>query len=420
MYLVKLDSMGNKVFETTFGNYNNDIGKSVIQLIDSSYIMVGYTNSTGFGGYDIFLVKADKYGALVWQKTIGGGDWDFAHSLQQTTDGGFIIGGTTYSYGHGNADGYVVKTDANGNISWSKTFGGANDDEFKSVIQTMDGGYALTGYTKSYNDIDSGDVWVFKLNNIGDSTWCKFYGGGKEDFGNQIIEHPSGELYIAGGTTSFGVNIMNGYALKLDNNGNYLFQRLDNTSTSFAFFNSAVVSKKNPNTMTFIAKETFSGYNLQFKMLEMNVNLNYINGADYGSVMADETYKIITTKDKGYAVIGMTYGYGAVNTDTYFIKLDSNLIGGNTSIVSVNEYLKNNINIKIYPNPASKELFIEFKQHINLKELKFFNIVGHEVYIYNDANIISDNKLILDVEDFKSGIYFLKYNNHIEKVSIIH
>jgi hypothetical protein len=108
MYLLKLDSMGQIKFQTTFGNANNDIGKSVIQLIDSSYIMVGYTNSIGFGGYDIFLVKADKYGALVWQKTIGGTDWDFANSLQQTSDGGFIIAGSTYSYGYGNEDGYVV------------------------------------------------------------------------------------------------------------------------------------------------------------------------------------------------------------------------------------------------------------------------------------------------------------------------
>ena len=84
MYLLKLDSLGQKQFETSFGGYNNEIGKSVVQLSDSSYVMVGYTSSTGFGGYDIFLVKADKAGTLLWQKTIGGTDWDFAHSLQAT------------------------------------------------------------------------------------------------------------------------------------------------------------------------------------------------------------------------------------------------------------------------------------------------------------------------------------------------
>ena len=203
MYLLKLDSMGVKKFETSFGGVSNEIGKSVVQLIDSSYVIAGYTSSTGVGGYDVFLVKTDKTGAVLWQKTIGGADWDFAYSMEATADGGFIIAGTTYSYGRGNADGYVVKTDANGNVVWQKTYGGVNDDEFKSVIQTADGNYALTGYTKSYNDIDSGDVWIFKLDLNGDSTWCKFYGGSKafdfyigEFFLNSIFDNQIKEFFF--------------------------------------------------------------------------------------------------------------------------------------------------------------------------------------------------------------------------------
>ncbi len=165
MYLLKLDSMGQFKFQSTFGGVSNEIGKSIVQLADSSFVMAGYTSSTGVGGYDIFLVKADKTGNLVWQKTIGGADWDFANSMDTVAGGGLIIAGTTYSYGHGNADGYVIRTDANGDTLWTKTYGGLNDDEFKSVIQTTDGNFALTGYTKSYNDVDSGDVWVLKLNN---------------------------------------------------------------------------------------------------------------------------------------------------------------------------------------------------------------------------------------------------------------
>ena len=102
MYLAKLDKMGQVKFQKTFGNYNNETSKSVVQLIDSSYVMLGYTNSTGFGGYDMYLVKADKAGTFLWQKNYGGVDWDFGNSLQQTSDGGFIIAGTTYSFGRGN------------------------------------------------------------------------------------------------------------------------------------------------------------------------------------------------------------------------------------------------------------------------------------------------------------------------------
>ena len=325
MYLLKLDSMGQKVFQNTFGGVSNEIGKSVVQLADSSYVMVGYTSSSGVGGYDVFLVKADKAGNLMWQKTIGGADWDFANSLQATLDGGFIIAGTTYSYGHGNADGYIIKTDAMGDTTWTKTYGGLKDDEFKSVIQTADGNYALVGYTKSYND-SLGDVWAIKLDINGDTLWQKFYGGIKKDFGNQIIEHPNGDFFIAGGTESFGVGKMDGYALKLDNIGNQFLQQEHGYSGNDEEFTSIIFSKRNLNVIGFMEKEFFNGFNLQFKLFEWTTNLGYINGTDYGSIDNDETFKIIATKDKGYASVGYTKGYGAINSDVYFLKSDSNFV----------------------------------------------------------------------------------------------
>jgi hypothetical protein len=277
MYLLKLDSMGQVKFQKTFGGVSNEIGKSIVQLADSSYVMAGYTSSIGVGGYDVFLVKADKTGNLIWQKTYGGSDWDFANSMDTITGGGFIIAGTTYSYGKGNADGFVIKTDANGDTTWTKTFGGLKDDEFKSVIQTSDGNYALTGYTKSFND-SLGDVWALKLDVNGDTLWRKFYGGVKEDFGNQIIEHPNGDFFIAGGTESFGVTIMNGIVIHTDNIGNYIFQRLDNTSSSYQIFNSIAISKRSNNIVNAMAKETVPGFGAQFKMLEMNLK-------DYSTLM---------------------------------------------------------------------------------------------------------------------------------------
>lgn len=422
LYLLKLDSMGVKKFETSFGGVSNEIGKSVVQLIDSSYVIAGYTSSTGVGGYDIFLVKADKTGALIWQKTIGGTDWDFAYSMEATADGGFIITGTTYSYGRGNADGYVVKTDANGNVIWQKTYGGVNDDEFKSVIQTSDGKYALTGYTKSYNDIDSGDVWVFKLEVNGDSAWCKFYGGGKEDFGNQIIEHPSGDLYIAGASRSFSSgSIMDGYIVHTDNNGVYIFQRLDNTSTSFQEFVSIVVSNKSQNIVNTIAKETFAAYGLQSKMLEMNLGLNYISAIDFGSVLNDHTYKMIATKDKGYACIGYTNGYNSILSNCYFVKVDSNLQGSLFSIVSVQEFNIDRNKVSIFPNPTSNQLIFQLTGiSIDISKVKIYDLFGKEINVVNEIVINSKNQIMINVSDLKSGIYYLKYFNHSEKISIIH
>jgi hypothetical protein len=417
MYLLKLDSMGQIKFQNTFGNANNDIGKSVIQLIDSSYVIVGYTNSIGFGGYDIFLVKADKYGALVWQKTIGGTDWDFANSLQQTSDGGFIIAGSTYSYGYGNADGYVVKTDANGNITWSKTYGGANDDEFKSVIQTADGGYALCGYTKSYGDIN-GDAWVFKLLTNGDSVWSKIYGGVKEDFWNQIIEHPNSDLYVAGATASFGLGLLDAYGLRLNSIGVQILQQVIGTSGYNEEFTDIVVSKRSSNVLGLIEKEEFSGYGLQFKLIDFGLNLGYLNATDYGSILSDEMFKIIATKDKGYACVGYTDGYGAINSDVYFFKSDSNLVGS-INITSLKESPISNFDNEFFPNPVSDILNIRSNTIINISQFKLFDLSGTELNMEEICWQFQNNILQIDFRKLNNGIYFIKYFNKIEKIIVL-
>ena len=417
MYLLKLDSMGQKKFETSFGGYNNDIGKSIVQLADSSYVILGYTSSIGIGGYDVYLVKADKTGALLWEKSYGGNDWDFAYSLQQTNDGGFIIAGTTYSFGHGNADGYIIKTNANGDTTWTRTYGGLKDDEFKSVIQTTDGNYALAGYTKSYHD-SLGDVWALKINQTGDTLWRKFYGGNKQDFGNQIIEHPNGDFFIAGGTESFGVGLLDGYSLRLDNIGNQLLHQEHGSSGYNEEFSSIVVAKRNSNFIGLMEKEFFIGFKLQFRLIEWSINLNYSNATDYGSVDDDETFKIIATKDKGFACVGYTYGYGALLSDVYFLKSDSNLYGS-TSIVSVSEII-NDVISKVYPNPTSNVINIVFNDDFKNVLVKLYDVIGNEIYLNKKIEFVSNKHILIDTQELNNGVYFLKINDATEKISIFH
>jgi hypothetical protein len=420
MYLAKLNKMGEVVFQKTFGDYNNETAKSVIQLSDSSYVILGYTNSFGVGGYDMYLVKVDKMGQLVWQKNYGGVDWDFGYSLKQTTDGGFIIAGTTYSFGRGNADGYVIKTDALGNVVWSKTFGGSQDDEFKSVIQTSDGGYALTGYTKSYSDITYGDMWVFKINALGDSTWCKFYGGVKEDFGNCIIEHPNGDYLIAGAKQSTTTDFLEAYALRINNSGTVGFQFLDNDVSNDRVFNSITISKRNSNIVTLIEKENFPGYNLQFKLLELNVNLFYLNATDYGSLDYDETFSIVATSDKGYAAVGYTKGYGAVLTDVYVVKTDSMLVGGNYSIVGISVVDKKASMIQAFPNPVKDLLMVKFEQVSTLSSISLYDSYGVELDLKHKVCQKSIQEIQIDVKDLTNGIYFLKIEESVKKIIVSH
>lgn len=161
-WLVKTDNAGNIVWHRAFGGTDADRGYSVQQTTDGGYILAGYTASIGAGLDDMLLIKTDSAGNDQWTRTFGGSGRDYGHSVQQTTDGGYIVAGYTLSSGAGGDDFWLVKTDGNGNLVWSSTYGGSSSDVAYAVRQTDDGGYIATGHTLSSG---SGvhDVWLLRL-----------------------------------------------------------------------------------------------------------------------------------------------------------------------------------------------------------------------------------------------------------------
>jgi predicted secreted protein len=159
--LIKTYANGSIQWERTFGGTGLSWGESVQQTEDGGYFLFGSTNSRGAGGSDFWLIKTDSGGNIQWERTFGGSRDDRGYSIQQTTDGGYILLGTTESYGEGGEDIWLIKTDARGNKEWDKTFGGSGDDYGHSVQQTMDGGYILLGSTESYGAGEK-DFWLIK------------------------------------------------------------------------------------------------------------------------------------------------------------------------------------------------------------------------------------------------------------------
>lgn len=162
-------------WNSTYGGEQNDQGKYVEQTINEGYIIVGQTGSYGAGGYDIWLIKTDALGVEQWNSTFGGSDNDFGSSVLQSTDGGYIIIGSTYSYGAGNEDIWLIKTGSTGHMIWNKTFGGTGVDYGSILQQTNDGGYILVGGTSSYG-VGHTNVWLIKTDADGKETWNKTFG----------------------------------------------------------------------------------------------------------------------------------------------------------------------------------------------------------------------------------------------------
>ena len=167
--------MSATYFAKTYGRTKYDYASSVQQTSDGGYIVAGYTGSFGAGG-DIFLIKTDASGNVIWAKTYGGTGYEEAFSVQQTSDGVYIVAGYTYSFGAGCRDIFLIKTDANGNVQWAKTYGGTDYDRASSVQQTSDGGYIVAGYTESFG-VGGSDVFLVKTDANGNIQWAKTYGG---------------------------------------------------------------------------------------------------------------------------------------------------------------------------------------------------------------------------------------------------
>jgi hypothetical protein len=218
VYLIKNDSLGNTQWAKTYGDTGIEHGHFIQPALGGGFIIAGETNSFGAGGYDVYIIKTDVSGVVEWSKTYGGPADEFGWAIRKTTDSCYIITGKTNSFGAGGNDIYLIKIDRHGNLLWSKTLGSPNDDFGLALQLTTDGGYIIAGETAKIGS-DSADVYIIKTNSNGDLLWSHTYGGAGDD-GCQSIEQTSdGGYFIAGYTNSFGAGDWDFYLIKTDSLG---------------------------------------------------------------------------------------------------------------------------------------------------------------------------------------------------------
>jgi len=212
--IIKLDSLGNQQWAKAISTDGGDFDYLVQQTSDGGYIVVSILSG------NVLALKLDSSGVQEWAKTFDGGGWEYVFSVQQTVDDGYVIGGRTDSAaGAGNYDFLVLKIDSSGVQQWAKTFGGADNDWVWSIQQTSDGGYIMAGETQSYGTGSSSPL-IIRLDSSGVQQWARTFGGNIGDGAFSVQQTSDGGYAIGGYTTSFGAGSSDFLILKLDQNGN--------------------------------------------------------------------------------------------------------------------------------------------------------------------------------------------------------
>jgi hypothetical protein len=318
VYLIKVDANGNMQWSKTFGGSVGEWGSSVQQTSDGGYIIVGWTTSFGAGWADVYLIKVDANGNMQWSKTFGGPEDEWGFSVQQTSDGGYIIVGSTVSFGAGWADVYLIKVDANGNRQWSKTFGGGSWDVGYSVQQTSDGGYIIVGETKSFGAGEA-DVYLIKVDANGNMQWSKTFGGRGDDWGYSVQQTRDGGYIIVGGTMSFGAGEADVYLIKVDANGNRQWSKtFGGPEDEWGY---SVQQTSDGGYIIVGFTESFGAGWSDVYLIKVDANGNMQWSKTFGGPENEWGYSVQQTRDGGYIIVGFTGSFGAGGKDVYLIKL---------------------------------------------------------------------------------------------------
>ncbi|HEC78464.1 MAG TPA: hypothetical protein ENI34_04890 [candidate division WOR-3 bacterium] len=333
MYLIRTDSLGDTLWTRTYGGDSTDLAFSLIAASDKEFVLAGQTCTWGAGYNDVYIVKVDSMGNLIWQKTYGGPARESAYSIQPTYDGGYLIAGYTTSFGSGGEDAYVIRTDSNGDSLWTHTYGHSGHDLISKAETTSDSGYVLIGYTESYG-ASYGDYFLVRANRNGDTLWVRNYGGELSEWGYVIKETADGNYVLVGWSDSYyppnGSNI---YFMKINQGGDTLWTKL------------------------------------------------------YGGDNNDAAFDMQITSDGGYIIVGSTESYGAGGEDIYLIKTAPDTFG---------------IKEKQRKALSSHSCATIFSGSLRLPEgedCKVFDITGRMVM----------------PDKIKPGIYFIEVNGQITK-----
>lgn len=428
-WMVKMDGSGGVQWRKTLGGSQPDEAWCVQQTIDRGYIVCGYTYSTtgdvvgNHGGGDFWVIKLDTAGTVQWKKTYGGTDDDEAYSIQETTDGGYVVAGTTRSNdgdvtgNHGGTDSWVVKIDSTGLLQWQKTLGGSSFEQCMSVTQTFDGGFVATGHSVS-NDGDvtgnhgSYDYWVVKLDVNGNLVWEKSMGGSDMDMSFGIKETSDKGYIITGQSVSSDGDVTGSHGgeefwvVKMDSTGAIQWEKALGGSFNEASY--------------FVEQTADGGYVLagyaastdgdvtggmgghDFWLVKLDALGHLVWQRTLGGSGSDYAYCVQETLDGGFIMVGfsdsnngdVTGNHGS--SDFWVVKLAAGLVDVSPLPAMA---------LKVSPNPTVGILTIELNDLATFQnaQISVLNMNGQTIL----KQTIHNQHLMLNIEDQPKGVYIL-------------
>lgn len=400
VYLVKVDSMGFPSWQKFIGGTGNDIGRSVIQLADTGFVIAGYTNSFGAGGYDVYVIRTDKNGNVIWQKTFGGTDWEFAYDVVLASDGNLFVVGNTQSFGNGKMDAYLLKIDLSGNLLMQKTYGGDENEELRSIIKTNDNNLATVGYTESRGDVD-GDGYFAKLDLNGDTIFTRTFGGPYKDFASDVVQKGPSESfdYFIGGAKTYSLNTKtHSYIRRMNSAGLTLSDTSNFRNKEDEEFVSVANSKTVPY-FTCFARSVIVGSNAMQEeafMVWTDLHAEKVNAA--GGSENEYVYSIENTHDGGFISVGSTLSFNSKSIDVFFVKRDSTIINYSSVVGIVEE------------NKRDQPLLLKTENSLKIASTR--NDIRKLIVSEIDGKTTSEfhfhgSEFELDTSNMKPGVYVL-------------
>jgi len=394
-YAVRVDSLGELLWAKTYGGSDNDYALAAEQTADGGFVFGGFTESYGAGIRDMYLFKTDHMGEILWTRTYGGGSIDAAFDMQQTSDGGFILAGYTFSFS-GSSDIYVIRTDSEGAVLWQKTYGGELNDIGNAIIQTQDDGFIICGETESF-DVGNVDVYLLKINGDGDVDWAKTYGGSDFESGKSIVESTEGGYMVAGYTRSFGSGGEDFYLIKTDESGDLVW-----ANTYGGAQDDAARSIKQTTDQGYIV----AGYTKSFGIGFSDIYLIKTNSLGDSGCNQDDTNTevtdVVTTVNTVNSIV--QDGGGTLEPNTRVGYTNTGL-SNPCDIIDNTKEIAHEPRFRLFPNPTRQYLTLEpiGSDGYATKQIFIYDILGQE--LLSDSK--NDNNRI-DISSLPNGVFTLR------------